>query len=81
MPDCARLSVHAGKKNDVYKISKWQPTSRRNAASDARRSGDAPHDALKQRDLFEFVPYVLANMLAPLKMQYKLVQGSIIPSF
>jgi len=44
----------AGKKNDVYKLSKWQPTSRRNAVSDDRRSGAAPHDTLTQRDRWRF---------------------------
>jgi hypothetical protein len=54
MPDCAAASVHADKKNDVHKIPNWQPTSRRNAASDARRSDDAPHDAFTQRDRLRF---------------------------
>jgi SAM-dependent methyltransferase len=37
-------------KNDVHKMPNCQPTPRRNAASDARRSGDALYDALAQRD-------------------------------
>jgi hypothetical protein len=48
-PDCAAgFSAHRDSKNDVDTMSNCQPSSRRNAASDARRSGDAVVDALAQ---------------------------------
>jgi hypothetical protein len=63
MPECAAgFSARRDRKNDIDMMSNCQPRSRRNAASDARRSGDAVLDALAQRYRWSF-PRAVAGVI------------------